>query len=122
MLFVPSVSTIILLANAIFDFACSFSILADLPPLNTVHTSLWLDELDANNNAARHLMAFLIMAWGSMRLWGAFDVCRIAACFSYLLEALVFGSQTVVFQRMHYSQGLAVCVASIFLGIYVLLY
>ena len=122
MLFVPSVSTLILLANAVFDLVCSFSILANIAPLSTVHTSLWRDQIDSGNGAAAHLMAFLIFAWGTMRLWGAFDACRLAACFSYLLEGLFFASETVVFQRMHFEKGLSVSVASLFLGIYVLLY
>ena len=122
MIFVPTISSFILLANAIFDLLCSFSILANLGPLSTIHTSLWLESFDSTNGAATHLMAFLIFAWGTMRFWGAFGICRSAAFFSYLLEGIVFGSETLVFHRMHFAQGLAVTAASFYLGIYVFLY
>jgi hypothetical protein len=123
MIFVPTVSTIILLANGIFDLSCACSIFADIPPLNTIHTSLWYDPIDSTNSAATHLMAFLIFFWGTLRIWGAFDiVCRTACSFSYLIEGMVFASETVIFQRMHFAQGLAVSIASLFLGIYVFLY
>ena len=61
----------ILAVNACWDFACAISILANISPLSTVHTNLWKDSADRDSQATSHLMTYLILSWGSMRLAGA---------------------------------------------------
>lgn len=108
---------IVLIVNGIWDVCCVLCILFKLPILQFVHVSLWKNEEDSSNAAASHLMAYLISVWGGMRLAAGYRWCLECAWVSYLLEAAVFASETLVFERMHAGQGTAVAASSLFLGL-----
>ena len=55
----------IIAINCIWDFLSSFAILFNYP-----NTHLWINPINRDNEAAKHLMAYLILYWGSMRLFG----------------------------------------------------
>ena len=68
----------LILLNCIWDFICSFSILTNYSILSTIHSNIWIDNKNKENIAAKHLMAYLILYWGSMRLFGLiFDIKNI---------------------------------------------
>ena len=108
---------VLLIVNGVWDVCCALCILCKLPPLRYVHISLWKDEEDSTNSAASHLMAYLISVWGGMRLAAGYGLCLECAWVSYLIEAVVFASETLVFGRMHAGQGTAVALSSLFLGL-----
>ena len=108
--------TCILAVNAVWDFCCFFSIMTNTPPLSTVHTQLWKDASDRSNQAASHLMAYLVLSWGCLRLFAAVK-CRLEiALLSYLFEAVVFACEAALFETMHYEQGMAVSFVSLVLA------
>jgi hypothetical protein len=114
----------VLLVNAIWDFMCAASILSNsniLSYFSTAHTHLWKQQTDRENNAATHLMAYLVLCWGCMRLAAAVMGMWRVALFSYLLEALVFACEAVLFGTMHYGQAMAVSLASLALALWALL-
>ena len=114
----------VLIVNAIWDFTCAIFILSNsniLPYFSTAHTHLWKQQTDRENNAATHLMAYLVLCWGCMRLAAAVMGMWGVALFSYLLEALVFACEAGLFGTMHYGQAMAVSLASLALALWALL-
>jgi hypothetical protein len=106
---------VLLIANGVWDLCCAVSILFGVSPLQNVHMSVWKEEEDQDNTAARHLMAYLILVWGGMRLMAAGGWGLEWAWVSYLIETNVFACETLLFERMHAGQGMAVSVASFLL-------
>lgn len=81
---------IIILLNCIWDFLCGFAILLDYSILSRIHTNIWINSKNKENKAAKHLMAYLILYWGSMRLFGLIFNLKSIIIFSYIFEGLVF--------------------------------
>jgi hypothetical protein len=106
----------VLAVNGVWDLCCALSILFSIPPLRFVHMSFWKDEGDRANAAAGHLMGYLILAWGCMRLVSASGVGLEWACASYLFEGVVFGGEALVFGRMRAGAGVVVALGSFFLA------
>lgn len=107
----PPIVNALLILNAVWDFLCAWSILLDIPPLRHVHISFWKDELTVNSYAARRLLAYLILVWGTLRLEsGAVGDVPYGSVASFLLEGMVFGCETFVFQTMWPGQGSSVTV------------
>lgn len=106
-------ATILLYANSVWDLCCAASILLNIPPLNSIHTSLWKEEGERNNRnpTADRLMAYLILVWGGMRFAGAAGKTEWA-CVSFLIEGAVFASEVLLFGTMHAGQGMAVSLSS----------
>ncbi len=114
--YVTSGTSLFLLANSVWDFSCAFSLFLHIPPLNSMHTALWVDETDSINPAARHLMACLVFTWGGMRLAAGIGASMEWACLSYLIEGFVFGSG-VATGRMRVWQGMCVSLSSLVLAV-----
>ena len=110
--------TCVLVANALWDFACALSILTHSEPLASMHTGLWLSEAERESAAASHLMAYLVFCWGFLRLLGALVAARGVVLFSYALECAVFASEAALFGTMHYGRGMAVSAASAALAVW----
>ena len=112
---IVSGAPLFLILNAVWDFGCALSIFFSIPPMNTLHADLWKDENDTANPAARHLMAYLILIWGGMRLAAGVGWPVEWACVSYLIEGVVFGGE-VICGRMHW-QGVWVSLSSLLLAV-----
>ena len=112
-----SVFDCILAANVLWDFTCAFCILTNTSPFSTVHTHLWKNHTDRNNRAACHLMAYLVLSWGCLRLYGLVMATRGIVVFSYVMEALVFACEAVLFGTMLYEEALAVSCFSLMLAV-----
>lgn len=102
----------LLLVNGVYDILCGICTLFNIPPLNILHTSCWKDEEDNSNKAASHLMAYLIFVWGAMRLASAAGAGIVWACASFLIEGVVFATETLVFGTMHTAEGMGIAFAS----------
>ena len=112
-----SVFDCILAANVLWDFTCAFCILTHTSPFSTAHTHLWKNHTDRNNRAACHLMAYLVLSWGCLRLYGLVMATRGIVVFSYVMEALVFACEAVLFGTMLYGEALAVSCFSLMLAL-----
>jgi hypothetical protein len=118
-----SLSTILLLANALWDLLSAAAILirTHLLPnhclyLADAHLALWADEADRQNLAASATMAFLLLQWAIVRLRGAAagpvsDAACVDAAASYVVEAAMVAFE-VAAGRMHALGGWAVVVLS----------
>ena len=84
----------------------------DIRPLNTVHTSLWKEGEGGDTPAASHLMAYLILYWGCMRLASASGAPIEWAVVSFLVEGVVFACEGLIFGKVHAAQGMAVAFVS----------
>lgn len=110
--------SMILAVNGLCDMVFSCCIFLQIPPFSLIHMSFWKDPNDRENPAARHLMGFLILMWGSMRLASSAGIGLECACASYLLEGIVFGLESLAFGRMHAGQGTAVALVSFALALW----
>ena len=107
----------LILLNCIWDFICSFSILTNYSILSTIHSNIWIDNKNKENIAAKHLMAYLILYWGSMRLFGLiFDIKNIII-FSYIFEGLVFLCESYYFNMMDKQQSLIIALLSFIIAL-----
>ena len=107
----------LILLNCIWDFICSFSILTNYSILSTIHSNIWIDNKNKENIAAKHLMAYLILYWGSMRLFGLiFDIKNIII-FSYIFEGLIFLCESYYFNMMDKQQSLIIALLSFIIAL-----
>ena len=107
----------LILLNCIWDFICSFSILTNYSILSTIHSNIWIDNKNKENKAAKHLMAYLILYWGSMRLFGLiFDIKNIII-FSYIFEGLIFLCESYYFNMMDKQQSLIIALLSFIIAL-----
>ena len=112
----------LILLNCIWDFICSFSILTNYSILSTIHSNIWIDNKNKENIAAKHLMAYLILYWGSMRLFGLiFDIKNIII-FSYIFEGLIFLCESYYFNMMDKQQSLIIALLSFTIALIISLY
>ena len=107
----------LILLNCIWDFICSFSILTNYSILSTIHSNIWIDNKNKENIAAKHLMAYLILYWGSMRLFGLiFDIKNIII-FSYIFDGLIFLCESYYFNMMDKQQSLIIALLSFIIAL-----
>jgi len=98
----------LILLNCIWDFICSISILLDYSILSKIHTNIWIDSKNKENKAAKHLMAYLILYWGSMRLFGLIFNLKNLIIFSYIFEGLIIFNEIFIYNNMKTDYGLLV--------------
>ena len=106
----------LIILNCIWDFACSFSILLK------IHPNIWIDDKNKENKAAKHLMAYLILYWGSMRLFGLIFDIKSIIIFSYIFEGLVFLCESYYFNMMDKQQSLIIALLSFTIALIISLF
>ncbi len=107
----------LLVVDGVSNLCCAFSLLFHVSPLQAVCTSLWKVDDECSNDTASHFMAYLILVWGAMRLLAGLGWGLEWACVSYLIEVNVFACETLLFERMHFAQGMGVSVSSFLLAL-----
>lgn len=112
----------LIILNCIWDFACSFSILLNYSTLSKIHPNIWIENKNKENIAAKHLMAYLILFWGSMRLFGLIFDIKSIIIFSYIFEGLVFLCESYYFGMMDKQQSLIIALLSFIIALLLLLY
>ena len=112
----------LILLNCIWDFLCGFAILFNYSKLSNIHTNIWIDEKNKENNAAKHLMAYLILYWGSMRFIGLIYDIKSIIIFSYIFEGMVFLFESYYFNMMDKQQSLIISLVSFIIAFALLLY
>ena len=112
----------LIILNCIWDFTCSFSILLNYSILSKIHPNIWIDDKNKENKAAKHLMAYLILYWGSMRLFGLIYDIKSIIIFSYIFEGLVFLCESYYFNMMDKQQSLIIALLSFTLALIISLY
>jgi hypothetical protein len=102
----------LILLNCIWDFLCGFAILSDYTILSKIHTNIWIENKNKENKAAKHLMAYLILYWGSMRLLGLIFNLKSIIIFSYIFEGLIFLLESYYFNMMKKEISLSIAILS----------
>lgn len=104
----------IILFNCIWDFMSSFAILFNYP---NSHTNIWINPINRDNEAAKHLMTYLILYWGSMRLFGLIFNLKTIIIFSYIFESVVFLCEALLFKTMDVKSSVFISILSLILVI-----
>ena len=112
----------LIILNCIWDFACSFSILLNYSILSKIHPNIWIDDKNKENKAAKHLMAYLILYWGSMRLFGLIFDIKSIIIFSYIFEGFVFLCESYYFNMMDKQQSLIIALLSFTIALIISLF
>lgn len=112
----------LILLNCIWDFICSISILLGYSILSKIHTNIWIDSKNKENKAVKHLMAYLILYWGSMRLFGLIFDIKSVIIFSYIFEGLVFLCESYYFNMMDKQQSLIIALLSFTIALIISLF
>lgn len=110
----------IIILNIIWDFACGFSIIFNIKPFSEAHNFLWI-----NTNTTikeRHLFAYLIILWGSMRLLGLIYDIKELIIFSYIYEGLIIMNEVIIYKSMKYEYGIIMSFISFLFGYLTYLY
>ena len=107
----------LILLNCIWDFLCGFAILSNYSILSNIHTNIWIDKKNKENKAAKHLMAYLILYWGSMRLLGIIFDLKIIIIFSYIFEGLIFLLESQYFNMMKKNISLIIALLSFIIAL-----
>jgi hypothetical protein len=107
----------LILLNCIWDFLCGFAILSDYTILSNIHTNIWIENKNKENKAAKHLMAYLILYWGSMRLLGLIFNLKSIIIFSYIFEGLIFLLESYYFNMMKKEISLSIAILSFIIAI-----
>jgi|688.fasta_scaffold287539_2 hypothetical protein len=102
----------LILLNCIWDFLCGFAILFNYSKLSKIHPNIWIDYKNKENEAAKHLMAYLILYWGSMRLLGLIFNLKSIILFSYVFEGLIFLFESYYFDMMKKEISLIIALLS----------
>ena len=115
-----TISTAILLLNAIWDIVSALSIFLYISEqqcsfLANAHLLLWVEE--QTNKTAAFLMAFLLVQWALLRLHGALSgPTSVAACtdasMSYVVEGMLILIQTLL-GNVHFVSGWFVVLACV---------
>lgn len=118
----PTIATVVLFANSIWDFISSVSIILNIAFrrcsfLSSAHLALWVDEENRTNHAACAIMAILLMQWAFVRLRGALaGPLSVAACtdstLTYALEAALVTAEVAI-GNMHGPSGWFVVVSCV---------
>ena len=94
--------SVLLLANAVWDFLCAFAMFVDVGysgggwVLADAHFALWRLDADRRDNpAAKLLFAVLVLQWGIMRSLSAATADPLKALISYSMEALLLTSGSI---------------------------
>lgn len=64
------------------DFLCGYSIIFNIKPLSNAHNFLWNNKYSTLKE--KHLFAYLIFLWGSLRLLGIIYDIKDLIIFSYI--------------------------------------
>jgi len=102
----------VILLNCIWDFLCGIAILSDYSILSKIHTNIWIEDKNKENIASKHLMAYLILYWGSMRLYGLIFDLKDVIIFSYIFEGLLFLLEAYYYNNMNINKSLAISLLS----------
>lgn len=106
----------LIVLNIIWDFLCAFSILFNFYPFSNFHTNLWIKIENRNNISAKHLMAYLILYWGSMRLFGLITNNKNIIIFSYIFEGLIVLSEVLIFNNIFFYNGILLSIFCFFIA------
>jgi hypothetical protein len=116
----PTLSTCVLLLNAVWDFVSALAILIKIPTgqctaIANAHLLLWTDEADQTNSTAMFLLSTLLTQWAIVRLCGALygpksDVACTDAVATYTAEGALM-LVMVVTGKMHVVSGWFVVIA-----------
>lgn len=102
----------LLVVDGVYSTLCGVCTLLNIPPLNIEHITYWKNEEDNNNKAASRFMGYLFCVLGAMCLASAAGAGIVWACASFLIEGVVFATETLVFETMHTAEGMGVVFAS----------
>jgi hypothetical protein len=111
----------VILLNCIWDFLCGIAILSNYSILSKIHTNIWIEDKNKENIAAKHLMAYLILYWGSMRLYGLIFDLKDVIIFSYIFEGLIFIIEAYYYNNMNINKSLMISLLSFIIIILLLL-
>ena len=116
----PTLSTCVLLLNAVWDFVSALAILIKIPTgqcttIANAHLLLWKDEADQTDKFSMCLMIILLTQWAIVRLYGALygpksDVTCTDAVATYVAEGALM-LLMVVAGKMHVVSGWFVVIA-----------
>ena len=103
---VITIATVVLFANAAWDFISSVSIILNLAFrrcsfISSAHLALWVDEENRANHAACSIMAILLMQWAFIRSRGALagplsDAACTDSTLTYALEAGLVAAEVAI--------------------------
>ena len=113
-------NTPVIILNIIWDFICGFAIIFNIKPLSNAHNFLWINMNSSIKE--RHLFAYLIILWGSMRLLGIIYGIRDLIIFSYIYEGIVILNETLIYKTMKYEYGFLIGIISLLFGYLTYLY
>jgi hypothetical protein len=112
---------LLILLNCIWDFLCGIAILSNYSILSKIHTNIWIESKNKENIAAKHLMAYLILYWGLMRLYGLIFNLKDVIIFSYIFEGLIFLIEAYYFNNMNINKSLVIFILSFIIVMLLLL-
>jgi hypothetical protein len=109
---------LLIIINCIWDFICFIAILNNYPKLlSEAHTNLWVTSSNRDNIAAKHLMAYLVLYWGCMRLYGLIYDLKSIIIFSYIFEGLIFIYEAIIFKSMYIKSSIIISFTSFIIAI-----